>query len=711
MITVYNASNLAQQWFFKRAYAHLEAENLLPDASKNEQKTFLSLEGYFANIGNLIQLRSEYAMIPSDEEPFVIDANTRNIKIPAAFNKGVAIAGDDMSEVITFTVDRYFDYVDLAGTKICIQWELPGKEGGTGISHVTLIDLETVPGKIRFGWPLTEKLTQYAGKVNFAVRFFVENTDAATNNEHPYNYVLNTATATINIMAGLNLTNPTFPEANVDGEFVKFVQNSQHPSYPQAASPKWIDERDGGAGLDLKYQSPAAIDLDEDTLVLKAQAVVDDQGYIAYKWYFKQGGLDSESPSIEIVDDDRFIVNNHCFEEVTIPADHKRVINEQYYKKSAGDADSYELHVGDLVPEDGPYYQRFTTLTLKKSEEAGENFRDVTGAYWVTAENFTGVTNVMLDPEKPQLGTIPTMNFSTPAASTPCIVPTPADVALTKEPASTVFVEGPVVLSVEATADPSNDIARTYTWYRNVENKEMVMDEAHKVSNNQILNMAEEDVIPGWYYLNLDSQLNRAIKNAKSAAPYRVTNPPIKPTLKLEYCNWSEVMDASEEDQMAFFANSENWTEIDPESENGMMPDAARRGDIVRLRVTPKLGDKLASEFFDADNGLIDNLYTDDIKYNWYIIPVDADPSANVDGEGILLDEKTIFDFSDEANNGNVKFGTPLDKNYLDVWCTHDSTQITSYYCEVINTLKVDDETSKSAAFALADYKHIFNIW
>ena len=52
--------------------------------------------------------------------PGLPSANTRNIKIPAAFNKGVAIAGDDMSEVITFTVDRYFDYVDLAGTKILV---------------------------------------------------------------------------------------------------------------------------------------------------------------------------------------------------------------------------------------------------------------------------------------------------------------------------------------------------------------------------------------------------------------------------------------------------------------------------------------------------------------------------------------------------------------------------------------------------------------
>ena len=157
MITVYNANNLAQQWFFQRAYAYLDVHGELKPELVNENKTFLSLESYFASIGTLISKRPEFALIPSDEEPFEINANTRTIKIPSSFAKGVAVAGDDMSEVITFTIDRYFDYVDLAGTEICVQWEIQGVDGGTGISYITLIDLETVPGKIRFGWPLTEK--------------------------------------------------------------------------------------------------------------------------------------------------------------------------------------------------------------------------------------------------------------------------------------------------------------------------------------------------------------------------------------------------------------------------------------------------------------------------------------------------------------------------------------------------------------------------
>ena len=717
MITVYNANNLAQQWFFQRAYAHLEAEGLLKDEFKNPNGLFLSLESYFANIGTLINLKTEYAMIPSDEEPFEINANTRAIKIPAAFAKGVAIAGDDMSEVITFTIDRYFDYVDLAGTNICVQWELPGENGGTGISHITLIDLETMPGKIRFGWPLTEKLTQYAGKVNFAVRFFVENKAQTEHNPSPYDYVFNTSPAVVTILPGMNIVDPTFSEVNIKGEFNKFVQNSQNPALPKADSPFWTDYREvGGVGKDLRLDSPAAIDLDSDELILKAQALVNGNGYIDYKWYFKQGGIDSDYPVVEILaSDERYEIKNDVYEEVEIPEDGQRVINEQYYVHDPDKgADAYKLFIGPvLTAAEGPFYERFTTLRIKpRNGNEDPIYRDVTGAYWVEAAHYVGAKPIELDPENPDLGSLPPINQSTPSRSSDCIVPTPAPVTLTAEPAQTVFstqdhiAKSSVILEVTPSVDAGNP-ARFYTWYKNDSDPDTILDDSiekvTKVGDAQslVLTKGDEKTVPaGWYYVNVDSQLNRAIESKKSTYAYRVTEEPQITELITEYCVWTSVMDSTNEEIIDFLENPDNWNAIPA---NGLQPDAFTKGDLVRLRVRPKIKETLVEDLY-VDDILIDNLLTDDISYRWYIIPVD-DPNVS-DEVGTILDEQTINDFSDVNNNGYIKWGTPLHSNYLDIWCVSNTFPITSYYCVVTNTL-----ADKKAEFTLGDYENLFTIW
>ena len=76
-----------------------------------------------------------------------------------------------MCEIITFTIDRYFDYVDLTDTDIAIQWKTNQEEG---MSLIKLVDIKTLEseGKIRFGWPITKVLTKNAGNITFSVRFY-----------------------------------------------------------------------------------------------------------------------------------------------------------------------------------------------------------------------------------------------------------------------------------------------------------------------------------------------------------------------------------------------------------------------------------------------------------------------------------------------------------------------------------------------------------
>jgi hypothetical protein len=51
----------------------------------SDAKMFTGLDDYFAHIGDLIALDPIFAMLPLDEEPFKINANTRDITIPSSF--------------------------------------------------------------------------------------------------------------------------------------------------------------------------------------------------------------------------------------------------------------------------------------------------------------------------------------------------------------------------------------------------------------------------------------------------------------------------------------------------------------------------------------------------------------------------------------------------------------------------------------------------
>jgi hypothetical protein len=72
--------------------------------------------------------------------------------------------------MLVFTVDRYFDYKDLLGTTILVQWKI-GNTTGCHAIPTTLIDAETISGKLRFGWILTNEITNTAGKLEFSISF------------------------------------------------------------------------------------------------------------------------------------------------------------------------------------------------------------------------------------------------------------------------------------------------------------------------------------------------------------------------------------------------------------------------------------------------------------------------------------------------------------------------------------------------------------
>ena len=135
-----------------------------------------TLEEYFSWIRNLGNISKKYTVLPLDEDHFEINANTRAINIPASFKKnGVAVQGDDLAEVLYFKIDRYFDYMDLNNCDIYIQWETPKSADGTTIKSASpayIRDIESEPGKLIFGWALSDAITANSGTLKFSVRFF-----------------------------------------------------------------------------------------------------------------------------------------------------------------------------------------------------------------------------------------------------------------------------------------------------------------------------------------------------------------------------------------------------------------------------------------------------------------------------------------------------------------------------------------------------------
>ena len=181
------------------SYTYQKDENNQPYVDPNTglyvaDDPITTIEKYFAYLKYLVELEDanssdnrkvlhslgrRYTMLPLDEPPFDIDANSRKITIPSNFSaNGVAVQGDQLAEVLYFRIDRYFDAKDLDDAEIFIQWETA--DGTTGLSAPIVIDIMSEPNKIIFGWALSEALTKTPGNIKFAVRFYKWANDAMT---------------------------------------------------------------------------------------------------------------------------------------------------------------------------------------------------------------------------------------------------------------------------------------------------------------------------------------------------------------------------------------------------------------------------------------------------------------------------------------------------------------------------------------------------
>lgn len=153
-----------------------------------------NIEGFFGNIEEIAALDEKFLRLPLDEPLFEIDANTRRIEVPVDFrSNGVSVQGDHLAETVFFSIDRYFDYMDLAGTNIYINWKMGNDSGRT--QHF-ILSTDILPGKIVFGWPIDKIVTKKSGVLQFAIEFNKTNSEGLT-------YRFNTLASNVNIKDGL----------------------------------------------------------------------------------------------------------------------------------------------------------------------------------------------------------------------------------------------------------------------------------------------------------------------------------------------------------------------------------------------------------------------------------------------------------------------------------------------------------------------------
>lgn len=436
---------------FSYDYEKDEHGNFILDSQGQKipiDNTITSLEEYFSWIEELNKINKVYQVLPLDEDVFEIDANTRLISVPASFaSNGISVQGDEVSEIVYFKINRYFDNIDLQTRKIFIQWT--NANGQDGVSVPNVIDIESEPNYIIFGWPLSSAITSHPGNVSFSVRFY--SIDDVTG-KISYSLATLTQTATIKPSLDFDLehletTGVQVDNVNalLDGRFVDTLTGNNSST---AAEPEYIIDFDDLSDLTNKWEETnvndvvtqyVSKDLDLDSNGFRtvafdasAQAISADAGAISYywkKWNYDTGVQEEIDFATTFVE----------------TADKTRTEGKLYYYNSGTEHDPvYKLYNGEL-DEDTLAGADIDKVFEKRTVSSINTI----GRYQVTATNRV-------------------RKSKTPKVSYTLVVPRPEDVTITKDlPDRDILAEDKnYVLTLTVNGSVPDQGKVTYQWYR-----------------------------------------------------------------------------------------------------------------------------------------------------------------------------------------------------------------------------------------------------
>lgn len=487
----------------RKAYVGVNGYESLDEISSLEK--FFSCLPYLIQIGGdtsdeytkLHSLGRRYTILPIDEDNFIINANARLIEVPASFAKnGVGVQGDELCEVLYFEIDRYFDAMDLDTADIYIEWTRP--DGESGVSKPWVIDIESKPNKIIFGWALSSSITKEVGALKFAVRFF-----KWSDGEHSklvYSWATQAQTVTIkstldftlgsdNYLAELDTdetilgriknchTYVTENEVALDPGFIFNLENNiikRENSFGQLEDQQAGVQSDGFVYIDL-IEDPVN---HTETYPLKVQAYSPDAGTISYNWVKKgQEGTflgTSADPTHSVVDSSVFVETTD-----------ETIVNHKVYYQKVGNAylaytiPATEIEAGE-TPASKNLYERFSVCTINQ-----------VGQYHAIATNRVNKKN------------------SSFADSQECVVPMPVEPTIETQISEYQIIpeetgeENKVILTVEASnieTNGSNKGTLSYTWWYKEDETDAAYQQIELENPTDTLEIIDGEALPGITY-------------------------------------------------------------------------------------------------------------------------------------------------------------------------------------------------------------------
>lgn len=474
---------------------------------------------YIEDLKNLIESSENtddavdpiFLILPADEPLFEIDANSRKITVPSKFvANGIGVQGDEVAEVIYFSIDRYFDIQDLYNKEIYIQWEAPLKAGATGggdqgLSLTINKSLSFDPGKVVFGWPIGEEITSIPGQVKFSVRFYERGLDSQ--GKPILTYSFSTLTSTVKITEGLDfdITNENNITQKIIDKKALIYNNLKNSEATNVTIP----------ALDIAFAMfypdsrslPEEVNLDENNeyrLIAQAYFNPEDGDYeygagnISYNWTFKDkvGLIVSKS-------DDPYY-------EATSAT--KRDPSKLYYYKDSSSG-KYVLYTQDEFPTSstlGTVYERYGSLIATNA-----------GYYQVEAVNRYGADTAE-------------------ALSDTCLVPFAAVPVFDITEQHVIIEEGSSdIINLEATVTATDGGLLTFQWKESTENNNDIatnIDGATDSGMTEIkatlsVNTDAIDENGKYYFVNAINLKNNDTAIGVSE-PIRITYPIKLPTLK-----------------------------------------------------------------------------------------------------------------------------------------------------------------------------------
>lgn len=484
------------------------------DSSNNR---ISNIDDYFANIEELIGTNDPVlTILPADEEFFHIDANTRQIKIPKSFSTGASVVGDESAEIIYFDIDRYFDIQDLSKTKIFVQCQTPsGKKYLCDVINQTTKFPNS--DKLVFGWPLTYELTEDAGNLQFAIRFYMRRGDvdgdmAGDQNELVYSF--STLTHTIKINSTLRFDLPIMNEQGQDeiSEVIKKInkndmifgriRNSLPGGVLPVIAPRFSlltvsgDQpitTNSGLSQIVEINNKLYAKADYDSALIKsiiANGTGQIGGILEYEW----GKVPFNSSEVEIL-------NNGISDKYFLTTDNVYNAQDFYYEKINDKYESCYVDESSFAENKAHLYERFSELNVSDTGA---------GTYQVRA---IGKATINENDDKTIKASSDWIYY---------IVPGPSQLILVINSEAKILGKNPRIDSTQTfVQDGGKETGSiTYQWMRSIDEN----------SDGEPITGATQSFIEpeaeGYYYLTGRHTINSDFIDSRSDNKIWITNPP-----------------------------------------------------------------------------------------------------------------------------------------------------------------------------------------